>query len=419
MATAVAPIMARAVFGQVLRTLLVGFLLSAGTPTFAQSLDYLNMDSDTEATMTPVSQIEKQLPPLLPGFTPDNDMLHKTEKAGSGASEQQRMTPAEALQNLGNNGAFESMPKTTPAPNGQPGFQSAENRAQMAPQQQTSIAPQQTQQAQQMQPIKPMVYYQPVGAIAVFPVVQHGTEKAFGDLPIIFATEFANRLDEQTTGTRVLNPMSIEDEIEVRGLGSIYRKAMDRYQRSGRPDRQSLRYLLKRLSADGRPIERVVFVDAVLDINNPAQPYGLKDRFLALATDELPKNMKYKVRSQIRVFDTTNPMLPEIWTQSWYKTVKAKDFYNVTHSLYMDSDSMRTLSKVSRQMTSEMMVVVPNHVHMTEVTDVSTGVQARIHNPQLSSGNTIKSRAGNLWRMPKMSDVDRRRILQLLNPTEY
>lgn len=210
------------------------------------------------------------------------------------------------------------------------------------------------------------VSYTPLAAVAIFPVIYHGTDKAFGDLAVLFSNEFANTLEQKAQGTKVLNPVYTVEELKIRGLDRVYQKVMDYYVKAGRPEPKALNYLLKELSADGRQIQRVAFVSAEADMNNYAKNYGISDRMKGWMTDSLPSEERYDIKSRIQIFDSANPELPLVWGFTWSRTMKANRVNNVTSSVYQDSDSVRSFSQASRWMSREILTVIPKHVYLEE-----------------------------------------------------
>lgn len=205
--------------------------------------------------------------------------------------------------------------------------------------------------------IKP-VSFSPVPAIAIFPVIKTGNERAFSDLPVLFAREVAQGFENYASKSKIYHPVYTVEELRLRGLGHIYDKVMKYYLQAGRPEPAAMDYMLKQLSSPDRPITRVVFVEADLDMNHQADPAGLWDRVNALVNDASPAYTKYHVRSRLQVFNTEVEEMPRTWSWSWDKAIKTDKFYNVTPSVFADSDSQQAFAKVSRQMTREIMVAM-------------------------------------------------------------
>jgi hypothetical protein len=226
--------------------------------------------------------------------------------------------------------------------------------------------------------VKP-ISYSPLPAIAVFPVIKHGKEKAFSDLPLLFAREYAERMEQKVPGTKVYNPVYTVDELRLKGLGHVYDKIMDYYKKAGRPEPTALDYLLKQISTDGKTISRVIFVEADLDMNQPDAATSLIERAQALLSDGTPKQMKYFVRSRLQIFDAETPSFPMVWAGSWDRSIKVDRFYNVTGSVYDESDSEQSFAKLSRQMSREILYVTPKDVYMIPVYD--TSVQGKLATP--------------------------------------
>ena len=202
------------------------------------------------------------------------------------------------------------------------------------------------------------VSYSPVSAIAIFPVIKTGSERAFSDLPVLFARELANDLEHKAPQTKVLNPVYTVDELRLRGLGHVYDKIMKYYVTSGRPEPAAMDYMLKQLSTEDRPITRVIFVEADLDFSRPAKattPWDISKQFL---TDAQPKRMKYFVRSRLQVFDTENPTMPMAWGWSWDRSIPVDRSGNVTPSVFQDSDSQMAFSRLSREMNREIFIAM-------------------------------------------------------------
>jgi hypothetical protein len=223
--------------------------------------------------------------------------------------------------------------------------------------------------------VKP-ISYTPLPGIAIFPVVKHGNEKAFGDLPLLFAREYAQRMELKVPETRIYHPIYTVDELKAQGLGHLYKQIMDYYAKAGRPEPMAMDYLLKQLNTNGHSISRVIFVEADLDTFHPDAATSLTDRVKGLMTDGTPKQMKYFVRSRLQIFDAEKPSFPMVWGGSWSRSVKTNQFFNVTPSVYADSDSQQAFAKVSREMSRELVYITPKEAYMAPQYD--TSVQGKV-----------------------------------------
>jgi hypothetical protein len=224
-------------------------------------------------------------------------------------------------------------------------------------------------------PPRPVVYYTPLPAIAVFPVLKHGTNVMFSDVPVVFAKELSRRLELQAPGTQVLNPYYTVESMQAKGIDHLYQKMMKEYRFAGRPDPVTLDYLLKQLTANSdRPISRVFFVEADLDTNEPMSPKGpggVVDRVRNVFDGSTPDFMKYYVRSHVQVYDTENPNMPQVWNFDWKYPVRAERFNNVTTSVFSDSDSLRAFNETSGMLSKAALLVLPKSVYMDEHVDSS------------------------------------------------
>ncbi|MEB3288054.1 MAG: hypothetical protein VKJ04_11190 [Vampirovibrionales bacterium] len=229
-------------------------------------------------------------------------------------------------------------------------------------------------------PPKSVVYYTPLPAIAVFPVVKHGNSHMFSDVVNVFAREFALRLEGMAPGTRVLNPFYTLENLKGQGLYRDYQKLVESYLYAGRPDPVTMDYFLKRMSlGSDEPISRVFFVEADLDNNEPMAAKGFGgavDRIRNVFDGSMPDHMKYYVRGHIQAFDTEDPTMPRIWRFNWHRSLRADRFNNVTPSVYADSDALRVFSENSSFLSKEAMLVLPKAVYMDE--HVDTAVQGRL-----------------------------------------
>lgn len=222
-----------------------------------------------------------------------------------------------------------------------------------------------------MQPIG----YSPLQGIVIFPVIKHGHEKAFGDLPLMFAREYAQRLELQIPETRVYHPVYTVDELKMRGLGHVYDQIMSYYVKAGRPEPMAMDYLLKQLSDNNKPISRVIFVEADLDMTHPEQSTSAGEWLKQILTDGTPKQMRYFVRSRLQVFDAETPEFKMVWGGSWSRSIKANRFLNVTPSVFGDSDSHQAFAGVSRQMSREILFVTPKAAYMHPYYDTAVAGQ--------------------------------------------
>lgn len=220
------------------------------------------------------------------------------------------------------------------------------------------------------------VSYTPLPGIAIFPVVKHGNETAFSDLPLIFAREYALKLEQKVPETKVFHPIYTVDELRIQGMGHVYDQVLQYYRKAGRPEPVALDYLLKQLGSHGHSVSRVIFVEADLDTGSPDASTGLIERAKALLTDATPTHMRYFVRSHLQVFDAEKPEFPMVWSGNWSRTVKNNQFFNVTPSVFADSDSQQAFAKVSREMSRELLYVTPKEAYMAPQYD--TQVQGKL-----------------------------------------
>jgi hypothetical protein len=200
----------------------------------------------------------------------------------------------------------------------------------------------------------------PVGQVLIFPVLPQTTAKAFGDLPILFSDEFAAELMHKAAPIQVHNPVYTLEEIKAQGLESTYRKIMEYYVRAHRPEPKALSFLLSELkdTLGNAPIDRVVFVESDFDINYMTKATRLTDRVKQWTTDGIPKDSSYYLRSRIQVFDTSQAEMPMVWGNTWSGVVHGDQFYNMTPSVFHDSDSRMAFSKTSRWMSRQLMLTM-------------------------------------------------------------
>lgn len=220
----------------------------------------------------------------------------------------------------------------------------------------------------------------PVGAIAIFPVVRNQNRKAFSDLPIIFSDEFSNILAKRLKTTKIHNPVYTIEEFKVRGLESVYNKVMDFYAKAHRPEPKALRYLLQELSdGDGKKIERVAFVEVDLDVNHTTQPVRIIDRIKALTSDDMPRETTYRIMSRIQMFDTAREDTPMVWASTMNRALSGDTFYDVTPSVFQDSDSIQTFARTSRWMVREILLLMPRRAYIQQQPkSVDTQVQGEV-----------------------------------------
>jgi hypothetical protein len=221
------------------------------------------------------------------------------------------------------------------------------------------------------------LHYEPLSGIAIFPVIRHGEEKAFGDIPLLFAREYSNKIASIVSpDTHIYNPIYTVESIKQKGIGAIYDEMMEYYIRSGRPEPKATNWLLKQITESGYPISRIMFVESDVDMNNPEASTGLKDRVQALLMDATPRHIKMMVKSRVQVFDVENPNMPRLWGGSWQRSVDFSSVRNITKSVYDDTDSERSFSSASRRISQELLYAMPRTSYMTPVYD--TGVHAEV-----------------------------------------
>lgn|GEM_PF-1865066 len=230
------------------------------------------------------------------------------------------------------------------------------------------------------------LHYEALPGIAIFPVIRHGEEKAFGDMPLLFAREYSNKIASVVSPeTHIYNPIYTVESIKQKGIGAIYDEMMEYYIRSGRPEPKATHWLLKQITESGYPISRIMFVESDVDMNNPEASTGFKDRVQALLMDANPRHIKMMVKSRVQVFDTESANMPRLWGGSWQRSVDFSNVRNITKSVYDDTDSERSFSSASRRISQELLYAMPRTSYMTPVYD--TGVHAEV----LKTGNNNDS----------------------------
>ncbi len=258
---------------------------------------------------------------------------------------------------------------------------------------------------------KEAVVYHDLPAMVVFPVLRHGNEKAFADVAIVFANEFANKLEKKFPHTRIHNPVYSVEQLRVRGLSQVYNQMMDFYIKAGRPEPKALSYLLDELADDGQDIGRAVFIEADIDLHHQQRSFRPKDVFKKLYMDALPNEQRYYVNSRVKVYDTNNPHHPLVWSTTWSHPVKTTGLYNVTASVYQDSDSLSTFSLVSRIMSRIVIGSSPKKTYRQGTTEVDTLVAGEIYG---TKGKTGASSTQKPSKTNPLSNTDRHAIQRLL-----
>ncbi len=367
---------------------------------------------------TPVKVLESDvvdLPPLNP--SPSN-----VEELSKESELPPEKTPALPLSDADSKTEVEKAKKVLPPLQT---IQTDDTVPSQAPEQQTKKA----KKNKKIKKAKETVVYRDLPAIAVFPVLRHGNEKAFGDVAIVFANEFANKLEKKFPQTRIHNPVYSTEQLRVRGLGRIYEQMMDYYIKAGRPEPRALKYLLDELADDdGQEIARAVFVEADIDLHHQHRSYRPKDMFKKLYMDALPNEQRYYVNSRVKVYDTSTPHHPLIWSTTWNHPVKTTGLYNVTASVYQDSDSLSAFSYASRIMSRIVVGSSPKKAYRKGTVEIDTSVAGKIYNKTSSShpdpinpaerdndnGASTSTKAVN-----HLSDADRQAIQRLLRKPSY
>jgi hypothetical protein len=249
---------------------------------------------------------------------------------------------------------------------------------------------------------KPEIVYKPLSGMVVFPVLRHGNEKAFGDVVILFSNEFAGKLETKFPQTRIYNPVYSVEELRIRGLGRIYNQMIDYYIKAGKPEPRALNYLLSELSKDGAPIERAIFVEADIDLHHQTRSWRPKDLLMKYHSGALPAEQRYYVMGRVKVYDTASPHHPLVWASSWNHPVKTTGIYNVTASVYQDSDSIALFSQASRMMSRIMLATSPKRAYMEGTTDIDTAVAGQVLDNQAATPQ------------PNLTEADRKTLQRLL-----
>lgn len=366
-----------------------------------EALSPKTTSTDTKAKAKVSAQ--KNLPPLNP---PPEELL------GEGEGESPILIPDPIAEEA-------SPPEQAPSPTQKP--EKAESSPappsdlETSPQDLASITPQppdnpeehaQTPKGKEKEK-KPEIIYKPLEAMVVFPVLRHGADKAFGDVAILFATEFAQQLESKFPQTRIHNPIYSAEELRLRGLGRIYNQMIDYYIKAGRPEPRALNFLLSELAQDGLAIERAIFVEADVDLHHQTRSWRPKDLFMKWHSGALPDEQRYYVMTRIQIYDTSSPHQPKVWSYSWNQPVKTTGLYNVTASVFQDSDSITLFSRASRMMNRALLLASPKRVYMEGVTDIGTNIHGEVVNSTGVNTNT-STQSGRL------NDADRRAIERLL-----
>ncbi len=257
---------------------------------------------------------------------------------------------------------------------------------------------------------KPKTVYKPLQAIVVFPVLRHGNDKAFGDVAILFATEFAQQLESKFPDTRIHNPVYSAEQLRIRGLGRIYNQMIDYYIKAGRPEPRALNFLLSELADDGLAIDRAIFVEADVDLHHQQRSFRPTDLFRKYHSGALPDEQRYYVMTRIVVYDTSSPHQPKIWAYSWSQPVKTTGLYNVTASVFQDSDSIVRFSRASRMMNRALLLASPRKVYMEGVTEIDTDLQGEVVENDSADKADTGARSGS----GRLNDADRRTLERLL-----
>ncbi len=331
------------------------------------------------------------------------------------ASAPQAITPVSQLQETGDTKPTVVQPANltpvhtleTPAVNTEPAPSSVENTpaSELIP---VSLNTETHAPVKQELPPK----YLPAQAIAIFPVLRNGPNKAFGDLPLVLSKEFALRLEDKAPETKIHHPIYTVEEFKMRGLDHVYHKIMNYYLKADRPDPANMAYLLGQLNMDGKPVSRVIFVEADLDTNRPLDPHmlevgGIVDKVHEWLNDTPPKHMKYTLRSRVQVFDAESPGMPMVWAFNWRKTIKANSLGNVTASVYQDSDSHRVFSNACRAISREVSWIMPSNAYMQPNPFYETGVRGHLISQEASI-----TESGTIEASHHPSSVENRSVLQ-------
>ncbi len=234
------------------------------------------------------------------------------------------------------------------------------------------------------------ISYNPLPGIIIFPVVKHGNEKAFGDIPVLFAREYAQRLELKVPDTKIYHPVYTVEELRVQGLGHVYDQIMSYYRKAGRPEPLAMDYLLKQISNNNKPISRVIFVEADLDTARTTQATNPIDWAKQFMTDGTPQQTRYFIHSRMQVFNAENPDFPMVWGGSWTRSIKTNQFINLTPSVFDDSDSQQAFARLSREMSREILFMTPKTAYMDPQFD--TAVQGHLVSDRSSARQPVSQR---------------------------
>lgn len=132
------------------------------------------------------------------------------------------------------------------------------------------------------------------------------------------------------------------------------------------------------------------------------------DMVRSLHSGALPNEQRYYVNSRVEVYDPTQPQTPKLWSFSWKMPVKTTGLYNVTASVFQDSDSLSMFSMASRTLSKILTTVSPKIAYMKgerqTVTVVSGSLQKPGENADADGGgsmtDSVRRRLERLFRDP-------------------
>ncbi len=366
-------------------------LLSAlSSVTRAEELPTSIHSDEIRSQITPLSDLESEA-------KPDITLEAAEDKLSPSEFESRLLTPkAESLPPIT---ASESLEPLTPATKAVPPDNEATKIEPAAPEEMSPPETEALNDAPAFKAVKtkPQIYYTPLSAVAVFPVMKFGMEHAFYDVPQLFARELSVQLEGKMPQTHVWNPGYIQQAMKSKGLEHLYQDLLTEYKTLGRPNPVALQYLLKQLTPDDQVIARVVFVEADLDTSDPMSFKGfsgIRDKVISMANDQRPSHPKYYVRSRIQIYDTLEPDAPRVWLFNWRRSVRTERFNNITPSVFGDTDSEQALGEASRFLGRAMLGTLPKKIYMEQ--HVDTSVQAEVvQNPNAGLGENLQQSIQN------------------------
>lgn len=202
--------------------------------------------------------------------------------------------------------------------------------------------------------------------VAILPILPPSQTKAFADVALLVANQIAVDLAGQLPGSLVLDPAQSLEILERQGQRGLYDRLTEGVRQGSPPQPLLLKRVLETLSknqSNGEAIERVIWVQANVDMT---QPYTTTDKaslWKRLTTDSLPENAHYLINAQQRITDTANPAWPQLLSVLGSAAINSDRLVGVTASARFRPETQSIFGPAAQSLSAQFWAQTPRSVY--------------------------------------------------------